>query len=203
MSRDIEEIVDFFHYANAYFKLCKILISEKEIGKSVTELSDLEARVFRVGPVYQNLGLTTELTFKTALLLAGCDKTELKRLGHDLIKLYDRLDLDYDLTNVENVAFQAAVLVGLPAGMLSRIENSGQPTSRWFNLQTHIKSLNSNYSLFENTNGEYDSDRFRSRYPAKDRAYRDVCIEAVMAGVDTLLSELQVELNARLSNKGG
>ncbi|WP_037315939.1 hypothetical protein [Ruegeria halocynthiae] len=200
MSEDIEEIVDFFYFADAYFKLCRTLVPEGDLGKSVKGLSSLKAQIFRIGPVYQNLGLATELTFKSALLLKGCSKAKVRKMGHDLSALHVHLSTIYDLSKVEDIAFHAAALIGPPAGILSRIESTGQPTSRWFNLSTHIKSLNNNYNLFEKMSGGHSQEKFRSRYPAKDRAYREVCVEAVMAGIDALLSELQVELNAKLSN---
>ncbi|WP_170413826.1 hypothetical protein [Ruegeria atlantica] len=199
MTEPIEEIVDFFDYADAYFSACKTLFPEQHWAKSVKEYSDHKDRVFRVGPVYQNVGLATELTFKTALLLAGHSKEKIKNLGHNLEKLLSQVRETRDLEKVEKTAFEAARIVGPPDGMLRRLEDMGQSPHKWYFLDTHILSLNSNYSLFKMQNGENHEEKFRARYPAKDRVYREVCVEAVLAGIDTLLSEVQVELNKKLS----
>lgn len=199
MSKSLETIVDFFNYADSYFKASRRLVPAQHLGKSVKEFSDHKDRVFRVGPVYQNLGLATELTFKTALLLSGSTKGDLRKLGHDLEKLYKLLSEKRDLDKVENSAFQAAVLVGPPNDMLQRLEEGGEDPSAWFLFQTQIRSLNNNYSRFEDSSGSTSAERYRSRYPANDRAFKEVCVESILAGLDLLLSELQDELNKRLS----
>ncbi|WP_170375587.1 hypothetical protein [Ruegeria atlantica] len=201
MTEPIEEIVDFFDYADAYFSACKTIFPKQDWAKSVKEYSDHKDRVFRVGPVYQNLGLATELTFKTSLLVSGFSKRNVTKLGHNLEKLLGELRNTRDLNKVDDRAFEAATLVGPPPGMLQRIEKTGQSPQAWYLFSTHIRSLNSNYNLFEMHDGGTSAEKFRSRYPAKDRAYREVCVEAIIAGLDTLMEEIQTELNQRLSKR--
>ncbi|UWQ52530.1 hypothetical protein [Leisingera caerulea] len=182
MSKSLEEIVDFFDYADSYFKACRMLVPMSNFGRSVKEFSSHKDRVFRVGPIYQNLGLAAELTFKTALLLSGSTQSDIRNLRHDLEKIYEQLCEKRDLDKVEKSAFQAAVLVGPPEGMFQRLKEHGQEPHAWFHFATHIRSLNNSYSVFEGKNGLATAEKFRSRYPANDRAFREVCIEALMAG---------------------
>ncbi|MBY6043110.1 hypothetical protein [Phaeobacter italicus] len=175
------------------------MLKETGYGKYGKELSSLKAKVFRVGPIFQNLGLTTELTFKTALLLSGRTKDQVKCLGHDLVALQTQVRTVRDLKAVEKAAFEAASIIEPPSGMLERLESSGQEPLTWFNFATHIRSLNSNYNSYERPDGRRSVEKFRSRYPSTDHLFKEVCVEAVMAGLDVLLSELQAELSVGLT----
>ncbi|MBT8170657.1 hypothetical protein [Falsiruegeria litorea] len=197
MKTDIEIIIDWLYYADSYFNACKLLHPTTNYGTTANSFENVSDRVFWVGPVYHNLGLATELTFKAALLLSGSTKDELRKSGHDLEVLFTKVSKCRDLTNTNDTAFSAAVAIGPPDDMLERLEKSGQPSAAWYLLATHVRSLSSNYNIFVGDHEITSDERHRARYAASDRAYKEVCVEVVMAGLDVLLTELYDEFSLR------
>jgi hypothetical protein len=149
--------------------------------------------------VFNNLALAAELGFKTAIFL---QKNQVQR-GHDLLVLFDRVKTFRDVTELENRAKEAAILVDPPEGLFQRMESNGDNPMLWFEWRTHLGGLNDNYDSFRSRGPigpSSNTEKFRTRYPPQQRNFKEVCLPPIIAGLEQLLRELYTDI-ARMERK--
>ncbi|RBW57736.1 hypothetical protein [Ruegeria sp. A3M17] len=161
-------------------------LSAVHILTSVSDPSD-QPDAFAVGPVYNTLGLATELALKATLSKElGFRKEKLKRLGHDLHALYVACDKAFDREEFERDVFVwAGTSLDIPQSAQNHYSDLGLSEKTYLHFSIQLAALNYNYFSEPNT-----LERFATRYPNDTLTAREVRVQIITYGLERILCRL-------------
>ncbi|MEX0368478.1 MAG: hypothetical protein AB3N22_20625 [Ruegeria sp.] len=166
-------------FARQYLRAVQVLTS--------ANIPSEQPDVFAVGPVYNTLGLATELTLKATLSKElGYEKEKLKQLGHDLRALYVTCDKAFDRVEFEKDVFVwAGINLDIPNSARKHYNDIGLSENTYLHFSIQLEGLNYNYFNEPNT-----FERFGTRYPNSTLTAREVRVPIITYGLEKILCRL-------------
>lgn len=134
-----EALLGKVRWAGSYWTAASLLYATR----------DIEDFIMFAGPVMQNAGLACELVFKCLLLGGGHSDKDVRKLGHSLSKLYDKVENQVDIMKFLDAVVRASQPIQLPDEIAHQFIKSGSTLEEtdiaWRVFSQHIRLLNESY----------------------------------------------------------
>lgn len=110
---------------------------------------DVTDRIAFAGPIMQTSGLACELVLKCLLKGGGHSDKELRKIGHDLSKLFRDAEAHLDILRFLDAVARASEPIALPDEVAEKFDRLGRPPKEaeiaWRVFSQHIRILNESY----------------------------------------------------------